>query len=131
MRQLLAESLLLSSAGAALGVLFAHWGSRLLVRQLSTSNNTVFLDLGLDWRVLGFTALIAIGTALLFGTAPAFRASRVQPNDALKAQGRSVAGEPRFGIGNMLVVVQVALSLVLIVAAGLFMREVLPVLKRA
>lgn len=122
MRQLLAESLLLSSAGAALGVLFAHWGSRLLVRQLSTSNNTVFLDLGLDWRVLGFTALIAIGTALLFGTAPAFRASRVQPNDALKAQGRSVAGEPRFGIGNMLVVVQVALSLVLIVAAGLFMR---------
>jgi len=67
-RQLLAESLLLSGVGAVLGLLFAAGGSRLLVRQLSTSTNTVFLDLSLDWRVLGFTAAAAVGTVLLFGT---------------------------------------------------------------
>ncbi len=121
-RQLLAESLLLAGCGAALGLVFARWGSRLLIRQLSTSTNTVFLDVGIDWRVLGFTAGVATATALLFGTMPALRASRVQPNEALKEQGRGVIGDSRFGIGNLLVVVQVALSLILIVAAGLFMR---------
>ena len=121
-RQLLAESLLLSGAGAMLGLLFALWGSRLLVRQLSTSTNTVFLSIGLDWRVLGFTAAVAIATAILFGVAPALRATRVQPNDALKEQGRSIAGDHRFGLANTLVIAQVALSLILIVAAGLFMR---------
>ena len=120
-RQLLAESLLLSGAGALIGLQLAQWGSRLLVRQLSTTTNTVFLDLALDWRVLGFTALIAISTAILFGVAPALRASRVQPNEALKEQGRGVIGE-RFGLGNVLVVVQVALSVILVVAAGLFLR---------
>ena len=122
-RQLLSESLLLSGIGAlALGLLFAQWGSRLLVRQLSTSTNTVFLSLPLDWRVLGFTAGIAVATAVLFGMAPALRGTRVQPNDALKAQGRGVVGDGRLGLGNVLVVLQVALSLVLIVAAGLFVR---------
>jgi predicted permease len=121
-RQLLAESLLLSGCGAALGMVFARWGSGLLVRQLSTSTNTVFLDMGIEWRVLGFTALVAVATALLFGTAPALRASRVRPNEALKERGRGVAGDARFGLGNVLVVVQVALSLILLVAAGLFMR---------
>ena len=121
-RQLLAESLLLAGCGAALGLIFARWGSRLLIQQLSTSTNTVFLNVGIDWRVLGFTAGVAAATALLFGTIPALRASRVQPNEALKEQGRGVIGDTRFGIGNLLVVVQVALSLILIVAAGLFMR---------
>ena len=121
-RQLLTESLLLAGCGAVLATLFARWGATLLVRQLSTSTNTVFLDIGVDWRVLGFTALIAVATALLFGTAPAFRASATTPNEALKEHGRSVAGERRFGLGNLLVVIQVALSLLLIVAAGLFIR---------
>jgi putative ABC transport system permease protein len=121
-RQLLAESLMLSTAGALLGLGLAQWGSRLLVRQLSTSNNAVFLSLALDWRVLGFTAAVATATALLFGMAPALRGTRVQPNDALKAQGRGVVGDGRFGLGSALVVLQVALSLVLVVAAGLFMR---------
>ncbi len=120
-RQLLTESLLLSGVGALVGLLFARWGSGLLVRQLSSTTNTVFLDLGLDWRILGFTALIAIATAILFGVAPALRASRVQPNEALKEQGRGVVGE-RFGLGNLLVVMQVALSVILVVAAGLFVR---------
>ena len=120
-RQLLTESLLLSAAGAIVGLAFARWGSALLVRQLSTTTNTVFLDLALDWRILGFTALVAGATAVLFGVAPALRASGVQPNEALKEQGRGVVGE-RFGLGNVLIVAQVALSVVLVVAAGLFVR---------
>ncbi|MCI0685717.1 MAG: FtsX-like permease family protein, partial [Sporichthyaceae bacterium] len=120
--QLLAESVLLSGAGAVLGLAFAQWGSRLLVRQLSTQTNTVFLDLGPDWRVLGFTALVAVGTALLFGTAPALRATRVEPIEAIKDQGRGSAREGRIGGAGGLVVVQVALSLSLVVAAGLFLR---------
>ena len=122
MRQLLTESILLSGAGALLGLAFAQWGSRLLVRQLSTSANNVVLDLTLDWRVLAFTTAVTMVTALLFGLAPAFRASGVQPNDALKEQGRGISIDRRFGLGNLLVVAQVALSLVLIVAAGLFIR---------
>ena len=121
-RQLLTESLLLAACGAALAILFARWGASLLIRQLSTSTNTVFLDVGTNWRVLGFTALIAAATALVFGTAPAFRASGVTPNDALKERGRSVLGDGRFGLGNALVIAQVALSLLLLVAAGLFVR---------
>jgi predicted permease len=120
-RQLLAESLMLSGAGAVLGLVFAHWGSRLLVRQLSTSTTNVFLALSLDWKVLGFTALVAIATAMLFGTAPALRATRVGPTEALK-EGRGVLGEGRLSLASTLVVLQVALSLLLVVAAGLFVR---------
>ncbi len=122
LRQLLAESLVLAFCGAALGLLLAQWGSRALVRQLSTSTNRVFLDTTIDWRMLAFTALVATATAVLFGTAPALRACRVQPNEALKEQGRGIAGERPFSLGNLLVVVQVAMSLVLVVAAGLFVR---------
>ena len=91
-RQLLGESLVLSGLGAALGLVFAKWFSGLLVRQLSTATNNVHLELTLDWRVLGFTAAVAIATALIFGTVPAMRATRVDPNDAMKAQGRGIAG---------------------------------------
>lgn len=121
-RQLLAESLVLSGIGAALGLVFAHWFSRLLVRQLSTATNTVHLEMAIDWRILGFTAAIAIVTAVLFGTVPALRATRVEPLDAIKQHGRGIAGQGRFALGNMLVVVQVALSLILVVAAVLFVR---------
>jgi predicted permease len=120
-RQLLVESLVLSTGGAALGLLVAAWGSRAIVAQLSTQVNTVALDLSLDWRVLAFTAAVTIGTALLFGTAPAFRAARVAPIDALKEHGRG-GGDGRANLANGLVVAQVALSLVLVVAAGLFVR---------
>lgn len=121
-RQLLVESLVLSGAGALVGLLFARWGSQLLVRQLSTSTNSVFLDLSLDWRVLAFTAAAAILTTLVFGTAPALRATRVEPIEALKEHGRGPIGRGRVGPASTLVVAQVALSLVLIVAAGLFVR---------
>ena len=122
MRQLLVESVVLSAVGAVVGLLFAHWGSRMLVRQLSTATSNVYLDLALDWRVMAFTSAVAVLTALLFGIAPAFRASGVQPNDALKEQGRGNSTDRRFSLGNLLVIAQVALSLVLVVAAGLFIR---------
>ena len=121
-RQLLIESLLLSGTGAVAGLLFAIWGSRLLVAQLSTATNIVYLNLTLDWRVLAFTLTVTVVTALLFGTAPALRAAAVQPNEGLKEQSRAIAGEPRFGLGSLLVAGQVALSLILVVAAGLFIR---------
>ncbi|HEY7600837.1 MAG TPA: FtsX-like permease family protein, partial [Candidatus Limnocylindrales bacterium] len=116
------ESVLLSAAGTLLGLLFAQWGSRLLVQQISTPRMNVFVDLAPDWRVLGFTAGVAIATAILFGTAPALKAAQVEPNEALKEQGRALAGGGRRPLGSPLVVAQVALSLVLIVAAGLFVR---------
>src|SRR6185369_14685960 len=93
----------------------------LLVREFSVDNSPTTLDVGIDWMVLSFTALVAMITALLFGTVPAMRATRVQPNDALKAQGRSIVGESRFGFGSLMVILQVALSLVL-VGGGLFVR---------
>jgi putative ABC transport system permease protein len=120
-RQLLTESLLLSSLGALLGLGFARWGSALLVSQFSTSRDPLILDLSLDWRVLGFTAAIAVLTALLFGVAPAMTTRRLAPMDALKEQGRSRTGG-RHNLASPLVVVQIALSLVLVVGAGLFMR---------
>ena len=121
-RQLLVESTVLSAAGALLGLAFARWGAALLVRELSVDDPPVTLDVGIDWIVLVFTALVAMATTLLFGTVPALRATRVQPNDALKAQGRSIVGESRFGFGSAMVILQVALSLVLVVGAGLFIR---------
>ena len=121
-RLLLMESLLLSTVGASLGLLVARWGSQLLVRQLSTQTNTVFLDLALDWRVLAFTSAVTILTALLFGTAPAFRAAGVAPMEAIKEHGRGSSQESRVSLASGLVVAQVALSVVLVVAAGLFMR---------
>jgi putative ABC transport system permease protein len=121
-RQLLLESLMLSGAGALAGLAFAQWAGQLLVQQLATSTRVVSVDLSIDWRIAAFTAGVALLTALLFGVAPAFGLLRVSPNDAIKEQGRSVIGDRRARLRNTLVVAQVALSLVLIVAAGLFVR---------
>jgi putative ABC transport system permease protein len=120
-RQLLTESLLLSLIGAALGVLFAKWATRLLIAFLSTTGRQVVLDLTIDGRMLAFTAAIAILTGLLFGIAPAWRGTRVQPQSAMKANSRGVIEGGRFGLGKMLVTAQVALSLVLVVGAGLML----------
>jgi predicted permease len=120
-RQLLAESLLLSAVGAALGVAFAQWGSRLLVAQLSTWYSAAFLDLSLDWRVLAVTAVVTVSTAVLFGVVPAYQSVRVPAIEALKRHsGRSAGGGV---LGGGLVIAQVALSLVLVVGAGLFLRS--------
>ena len=122
-RQLFTESLLLSVAGATLGVAIAGASSRFLVQQLSTPANLVFLDVSIDGRVLAFTIAVTMLTALLFGTAPAFRAARAAPIDALKDQGRATTERASSGVTGWLVVAQVALSVVLVVAAGLFTRS--------
>ena len=118
-RLLLVEALVLAGIGAVAGLVFARWASPMLVAQLSTSVTRVALDLSLDWRVLAFTFAVTAATAVLFGTAPAFRAARVAPINALKEQGRGTLGDARTGLSSGLVVAQVALSMVLIVAAGL------------
>ena len=129
-RQLLGESLLLSAAGASLGLLFSRWGSRVLVAQLSSVSNSVHLDMPLDWRVLAFTIGVAVGTALLFGVAPALSVSGLS-FEALKEQGRSASGERRVGVRHALVVMQVALSLMLVVTASLFARTLFLLTTRA
>jgi putative ABC transport system permease protein len=124
MRQLLAESLLLALVGAALGAFLAQNLSRFLVSFLNASGNNVFLDLGIDWRVLGFAAGIAALTCVFFGLMPALRATRIEPGAAMKASGRGLtAGRERFSLRRALVVVQVALSLVLVAGALLFSRS--------
>ena len=123
-RQLLVESLLLAAMGAALGTALAQTLSRFLVAFLSTSADPVFLDLTLDWRVLGFAGGLAVLTCLLFGLAPAIRATRMEPGAVMKSGGRGVtAGRERFSLRRVLVVAQVALSLVLVAGALLFSRS--------
>ena len=121
-RQLLTESLLLAGLGAALGVVFAAWASRLIVGFITMGRATVWLDLSLDGRVLAFTVAVAAGTAVLFGVIPAWRATRVDPQAALKSGGRgATSGDARHRIGKALVVAQVALSLALVAASGLLL----------
>lgn len=122
-RQVLAESALLSGTGALLGIGLAQILSRLLISFLSAQDNHLLLDLQPDWRVLAFTAAVAVLTCLLFGLMPALRSARTAPGEAMKANGRSLtAGPARFGIRRALVISQVALSLVLVVGALLFVR---------
>ncbi|HEX8145947.1 MAG TPA: ABC transporter permease [Pyrinomonadaceae bacterium] len=123
-RQLLTESMLLAACGAALGALLAQYLSEVLVSLLSTQGNPLFVDLQLDWRVLAFSAGVAVLTCALFGLAPALRATRVAPGAAMKAAGRGLtASRERFGLRRALVVSQVALSLVLVAGALLFSRS--------
>lgn len=123
-RQLLTECVLLSTAGALLGILFARWGTSLLVRFISTGDNKVFLDLSLDWRILGFTAAVALFTGLLFGVLPALRSTRVSLTSAMKgSQAVDAESRGKFRPGKWIVASQVALSLVLLVASGLFLRS--------
>jgi predicted permease len=122
-RQLLAESLLLAVFGAALGTVLSQALSRGMVAFLSTQNTQMFVDLQPDWRVLGFTSALAVLTCAMFGLTPAVRATRVAPVTVLKSTGRGMtAGRERFGLRRALVVSQVALSLVLLVGALLFVR---------
>jgi len=121
-RQLMTECVLLSFAGAALGILLARWGNTILMHYLSTVNSQVFLDFSPDSRVLAFTAGIAVLTGLLFGIAPALRGTRGPLTAAIKetyASNHGVRGRFRLWI----VASQVALSLVLLVTAGLLLRS--------
>ncbi len=122
-RQLLTESLVLSAGGAALGAVFAFWATHALVAFLSTEGAALSLDLHPDWRVSGFLALLAVATGILFGIFPALQGTNLHPHDALKQSriGR-VRGAARFPLGRLVVSAQIALSLLLIASALLFVR---------
>jgi putative ABC transport system permease protein len=120
--QLMVESLLLSIAGAAAGLVLAYWGSRALVAQLSVLDTELVFNLDPDWRVLGFTAAISMLTALLFGTAPALRATRLQPVDAMRGSRIRGASDGSGRLTGGLIVVQIAISVMIVIAAGLFVR---------
>jgi predicted permease len=120
-RQLLTESVLLAFLGGGLGLLFAAWGRQALFALLTADWDEFAIDLRLDWRVLGFTALVSVLTGILFGLAPALRATRIELTPMLKANPGS-GGPARSRLSKALVVAQVAMSLLLLAGAGLFVR---------
>lgn len=123
-RQLLGESLLLALVGSAVGAILARDLVRVLIASLSTPHDPLFLDLATDWRMLGFTMGLAVLTCVLFGLAPALRAASVSPGVVLKESTRgTTGGRTRFGLRRVLVVSQIALSLMLLVGALLFARS--------
>jgi predicted permease len=122
-RQLLMESLLLSALGGTLGLLIAFGGTRLLVAMASGGYQAVDLPTRPDFRTLGFAAAISLLTTVLFGIGPALRATRMRVADALKDASRSTANRQRGTAGKVLVGIQVAVSVVLLIGAGLFLRS--------
>jgi predicted permease len=123
LRQLLSESLLLAVLGALAGLILAQVLSRALVPLLGSANDRIFVDLHLDWRVLGFTTALALVTCILFGLSPALQASGVTPSDAMKAGSRgATSSRSQFAFRSVLVALQIAVSLTLVVGAVLFVR---------
>jgi predicted permease len=120
-RQLLTESLLLAASAAVLGLLVANWTVPVLVGMLAPSDSPVQLAVGLDLRVLAFTAAVSLTTAVAFGLLPALRASRVEIHATLKSGSRT-AGRSPANHGRLLMAAQVALSLVLLVTSALFVH---------
>jgi len=127
LRQLLTESLLLSLLGTACGALLAVWGVRVLLQITSFTSNPIPLDVHPDWRVLGFTLAVSVLTAVLFGLVPALRAIRVDILAALKPShgrtGTAMGSRSKFRVGKSLVIAQVAVSLLLLMGAGLLVRS--------
>lgn len=123
-QQLLTESLLIAVAGGALGVLVANWASQALLQLANGRRNGIALDTHADARILVFSALLSLGTAALFGLLPALRATRVELATALRSGGRNVSsGGGKFSTGRMLVVAQVAVSVLLLVGTGMLVRS--------
>jgi predicted permease len=123
MRQLLTESVFLSAVGGLLGIVFALWIKNGLLSVGDWGGEEMpALDPKLDWRVFGFTLGLSLLTGMLFGSAPAWRATNVDLTPALKETGRSSSGVSRSWLGKSLVVAQVAMSLVLLIGAGLIVR---------
>jgi predicted permease len=122
-RLLFIESLLVAAMGAAVGLTFASWSGAFLVRQLSTWQSTVALDLALDWRVLAFTVALAGLSAIIAGVAPVLGLRRVASGEVLDRTGRGLTGDGHLTARGTLVVAQIAMSFILVVAAGLFLRS--------
>jgi macrolide transport system ATP-binding/permease protein len=124
-RQLLTESVLLASLGGLLGISFAVWGIRFLTLLLANGSETFTLHAELDWRVLGVAIALSLLTGVLFGLAPAMQSTRV---DVISAMKEARVGQPgrrlfgRISLSHVLVIGQIALSLLMLVAAGLFVR---------
>ncbi len=123
-RQLLSESMLLAVFGCALGAILAQVLSRYLIASFGNSQESPYLDLSLDWRTFGFMVGLAVLSCLLFGLVPALRATRNSPAAAMKADGRGITStRERFGLQRILVVSQIALSLILVLTSLLFIRS--------
>jgi predicted permease len=121
-RQLLGESFLLAFTGTAFGILLAYWSRGLLLGLRQFNGDPAVLDLPLDGRVLAFTSIVTAGSALLFGLVPALRAARVDLTAEFQSGARLLGTRARSRLGQMLMVVQIALSLVLLISAGLFVQ---------
>jgi putative ABC transport system permease protein len=120
-QQLLTENLLLALAGCGAGLALAFWGTRLFALIVPTGFPDLLRHINVDGRVLGFALAISIASSLVFGLMPALRASRVDLNEVLKEGARGSSGGRRRG-RSLLLVAEVALSMVLLVGAGLMMR---------
>jgi len=120
-RQLLTESFLLGVIGGVFGLALAFWGIDLVLAGIP-NELPFYVKFNIDNRVLGFTAGISLLTAVVFGTAPALQASRVNLNETLKEGGRGAAGASYHRLRRLLVITEVALSLILLIGAGLLMR---------
>jgi len=121
-RQLLTESLLLGLISGVLGLMLALWGLDLLLAAIPI-DIPFWMKFDLDGRVLGFTAACSVLTSFVFGTVPAIEASNPDLNETLKEGGRSASGGGRHHLRSLLVVAEIAISLVLLVGAGLMMRS--------
>src|SRR6185503_10966972 len=128
-RQLIVESLMLAAVGTTLGLFVARGLSAVLVAQLAGGMSSLFLDLGWNFKVLGFTTGVALLACVLFGVAPAIKATALAPAVALRTGGRGLtASRERFGLRRSLVIAQVALSLVLLIGALMFTRTLYNIL---
>jgi predicted permease len=123
-RQVLTESLTIALLGGVVGLIVARWGTAMLLRVASSGSRPVPLDVSNDVRVIGFALLVSLGTGLLVGAFPAMRVSRLGLYDAFRGAGRVMGGRSahRLPLGRVLVMSQIALSLVLVVTAGVFVR---------
>jgi predicted permease len=123
LRQLLTESLILSGAGALLGGLLAVAGARGLLAVASRGRAPLNVDVAPDWRVLGFTALVAVGTAVLFGIVPAVQATKLELAPSLRSGAAAGRGRGTIQLGKLLIAAQVALSVLLVFGGSLFVRS--------